>query len=89
MFGWVDKLIERRQRGLREKAWPTLKALCAFCPQDYMRGLDRLFLDGGSMEGFRACQKLGWARDCCPSDRYPGYGTATPLGRAFWEANKE
>lgn len=89
MFTWIDKLIELRQRRLRDKAWPTLRALCEFCPVGYMRGLAHLFLDGGSMKGFRACQKLGWARNCCPTDRYPGYGMATPKGREVWNNLKE
>lgn len=83
MFGWIEKLIERRQTHLRDKAWPTLKAICDACPEGYMRGIDRLWMDGGSLAGLRACKKLGWATE----DR--GYAMATAHGRAFWKANKE
>lgn len=49
-----------RQRLIR-KALPTLKAMAHDGGVYFGRSLYRLWLDGGSVAGFHACRRLGWA----------------------------
>jgi hypothetical protein len=82
---WRQRFRHWRYRSLMGVAWPTLKAICED-GHDYMRPLGPVFAAGGSAYGFIACKKLGWARDCCPTDVPPGYGRATEIGRQIWRA---
>lgn len=73
----------RRRRAERRiaDATATVKALATGGTNYYARSVDRLFLDGGSAEGFAVAAKLGWAQYVKP----PGmgrerFGRLTPLG---------
>ncbi len=81
--GAIDKVRTwiRERRVL--KALPTLEALCAGGPYYYGRSVDRLWLDGGSVKGFDACVKLGWAEY---RDRSIGEPMGRPTGEGITEA---
>lgn len=59
---WLAGIATRRRRRLEDLAWPTLAAMCRDPQAAVMwgRSVDRLWLDGGSIRGFRAGMALGW-----------------------------
>lgn len=82
---WRETLIIARGR-----AMPTMRAMAVtdFLP----RGADRLWLDGGSIEGFLDCVKLGWLRPevMAPKARHPlGNILAVTTAKGRWMMRKE
>lgn len=83
---WRETLIIARGR-----AMPTMRAMAAtgFLP----RGADRLWMDGGSVEGFLDCIKLGWLRAevMAPKARHPLsniLAVTTPKGRRMMRGER-
>lgn len=83
MIIWIrEKIYERRVR----LAMPTIQAMAKAGPTGeinpffYARSVDRLWLDGGSVKGFHAAVRLGWA---VPMGYREGelYGAFTDKGR--------
>jgi len=76
----------------RGYAMPTMRAMAytGFLP----RGADRLWIDGGSVEGFHDCVKLGWLRPeiTAPKARHPlgnVLAVITPVGRAMMRRERQ
>lgn len=90
-----DHLRNWRRRRLCFIAWPTLQAMChdAQAAVIWGRSVDRLWLDGGSIRGFRAGVKLGWMAYNVDREGQPvrvdheRVGHVTDAGRAAWASH--